>query len=189
MRVRDWWTFYAVSAHGKEIFVPFSFHRSQVLQKAKSAYSNYRHGCDNLSQFLGNVPNYEPQETDSITQVENKLRNQRVRELATNPDPAANLNGNLGPCFVVESVLYMNKALTSSGSRSRGCSWMIWVLLTFDVFGNGALYKKKWGITSSFFEFCKGMPGYIRGNFALLKDFTVPENHSLDVFLCPRVAT
>lgn len=53
-------------------------HRSQVLQKAKSAYSNYRHGCDNLSQFLGNVPNYEPQETDSITQVENKLRNQRA---------------------------------------------------------------------------------------------------------------
>ncbi|KAH0631794.1 hypothetical protein JD844_019609 [Phrynosoma platyrhinos] len=52
-------------------------HRSQMLQKAKSAYSNYRSGYDNLSQFLYNVPNYEPQETDNISQVETKLKNQR----------------------------------------------------------------------------------------------------------------
>ncbi|XP_042293618.1 periplakin [Sceloporus undulatus] len=52
-------------------------HRSQMLQKAKSAYSNYRSGYDNLSHFLYNVPNYEPQETDSISQVETKLKNQR----------------------------------------------------------------------------------------------------------------
>uniref|UniRef100_A0A8D2J8G5 Periplakin n=1 Tax=Varanus komodoensis TaxID=61221 RepID=A0A8D2J8G5_VARKO len=44
--------------------------RSQVLDKAKLAYSSYRSGCDNLSQFLCNVPNYEPQETDNIGQME-----------------------------------------------------------------------------------------------------------------------
>ncbi|XP_062999416.1 periplakin [Elgaria multicarinata webbii] len=52
-------------------------HRSQVLEKAKLAYSNYRSGYDNLSQFLRNVPSYEPQETDNISQVETKLKNQR----------------------------------------------------------------------------------------------------------------
>ncbi|XP_072838472.2 periplakin [Pogona vitticeps] len=53
-------------------------HRSQVLQKAKSAYSSYRSGYDGLSHFLSNVPNYEPQETDTIRQVETKLKNQRA---------------------------------------------------------------------------------------------------------------
>ncbi|XP_060642550.2 periplakin [Anolis sagrei] len=53
-------------------------HRSQILQRAKLAYSNYRNGYDNLSQFLYNMPNYEPQETDNIGQVETKLRNQRT---------------------------------------------------------------------------------------------------------------
>ncbi|XP_053132577.1 periplakin isoform X2 [Hemicordylus capensis] len=53
-------------------------HRSQVLQKAKSAYSNYRSGYDSLSQFLRNVPNYEPLETDNVGQVEKKLQNQRA---------------------------------------------------------------------------------------------------------------
>ncbi|XP_044301605.1 periplakin [Varanus komodoensis] len=60
-------------------------HRSQVLDKAKLAYSSYRSGCDNLSQFLCNVPNYEPQETDNIGQVETKLKNQRslLEEIAS----------------------------------------------------------------------------------------------------------
>lgn len=55
-----------------------SLHRSQMLQKAKLSYSNYRSGYNNLNQFLCNVPNYEPQETDNVSQVETKLKNQQV---------------------------------------------------------------------------------------------------------------
>uniref|UniRef100_A0A8C2U0B0 Periplakin n=1 Tax=Coturnix japonica TaxID=93934 RepID=A0A8C2U0B0_COTJA len=51
-------------------------HRTQTLQKAKSAYSNYRTNYDKINQFLCNIPNYEPQETDNIQQVEVKLKNQ-----------------------------------------------------------------------------------------------------------------
>ncbi|XP_028904815.1 periplakin [Ornithorhynchus anatinus] len=51
--------------------------RSRSLQKAKDAYSSYRSGCDQVNQFLANVPSYEPQETDSVDQVETKLRNQK----------------------------------------------------------------------------------------------------------------
>ncbi|NXI49037.1 PEPL protein, partial [Chloroceryle aenea] len=51
-------------------------HRAQTLQKAKSAYSNYRTNYDKVNQFLCNIPNYEPQETDNIQQVEMKLKNQ-----------------------------------------------------------------------------------------------------------------
>lgn len=50
----------------------------QTLQKAKSAYSNYRTNYDKVNQFLCNIPNYEPQETDNIQQVEVKLKNQVV---------------------------------------------------------------------------------------------------------------
>ncbi|KFP09530.1 Periplakin, partial [Egretta garzetta] len=53
-------------------------HRTQTLQKAKSAYSNYRTHYDNVNQFLCNIPNYEPQETDNVQQVEMKLKNQAV---------------------------------------------------------------------------------------------------------------
>lgn len=53
-------------------------HRTQTLQKAKSAYSNYRTNYDKVNQFLCNIPNYEPQETDNIQQVETKLKNQAV---------------------------------------------------------------------------------------------------------------
>ncbi|XP_061456413.1 periplakin isoform X2 [Rhineura floridana] len=53
-------------------------HRSHMLQRAKSAYSNYRSGYDSLSQFLSNVSNYEPQETDNISQVKTKLKNQQA---------------------------------------------------------------------------------------------------------------
>ncbi|XP_010015435.1 PREDICTED: periplakin-like [Nestor notabilis] len=48
----------------------------QTLQKAESAYSNYRSNYDKVNQFLCNIPNYEPQETDNIQQVEIKLKNQ-----------------------------------------------------------------------------------------------------------------
>ncbi|XP_074866951.1 periplakin [Carettochelys insculpta] len=51
-------------------------HRSQTLQKAKSAYSTYRTGYNQVNQFLCNIPNYEPQETDNVQQVETKLKNQ-----------------------------------------------------------------------------------------------------------------
>uniref|UniRef100_A0A8C9EZU1 Periplakin n=1 Tax=Pavo cristatus TaxID=9049 RepID=A0A8C9EZU1_PAVCR len=51
-------------------------HRTQTLQKAKSAYSSYRTNYDKVNQFLCNIPNYEPQETDNIQQVEVKLKNQ-----------------------------------------------------------------------------------------------------------------
>uniref|UniRef100_A0A8B9G6V5 Periplakin n=1 Tax=Amazona collaria TaxID=241587 RepID=A0A8B9G6V5_9PSIT len=51
-------------------------HRMQTLQKAESAYSNYRSNYDKVNQFLCNIPNYEPQETDNIQQVEIKLKNQ-----------------------------------------------------------------------------------------------------------------
>ncbi|NXT26700.1 PEPL protein, partial [Syrrhaptes paradoxus] len=51
-------------------------HRTQILQKARSAYSNYRTHYDQVNQFLCNIPNYEPQETDNVQQVETKLKNQ-----------------------------------------------------------------------------------------------------------------
>ncbi|XP_062874691.1 periplakin isoform X2 [Trichomycterus rosablanca] len=51
--------------------------RSQSLQKAKVAYSNYRNDYDNLNSWLSHTPNYEPYETDDIRQVDSKLKNQR----------------------------------------------------------------------------------------------------------------
>ncbi|MEE6522147.1 hypothetical protein FKM82_020552, partial [Ascaphus truei] len=52
--------------------------RSQYLQKAKMAYSGYRSGYDRVDGWLHNLPNHEPKETDSVKQVETKLKNQRV---------------------------------------------------------------------------------------------------------------
>uniref|UniRef100_A0A8C6XBL6 Periplakin n=1 Tax=Naja naja TaxID=35670 RepID=A0A8C6XBL6_NAJNA len=60
----------------KQISVPLS--RSQVLQKAKSAYSNYRTGHDGLKRYFENIPNYEPQENDHFSQVETKLKKQQA---------------------------------------------------------------------------------------------------------------
>uniref|UniRef100_A0A3Q1I377 Periplakin n=1 Tax=Acanthochromis polyacanthus TaxID=80966 RepID=A0A3Q1I377_9TELE len=51
--------------------------RSQSLQRAKMAYSNYRNDYDNLNSWLSRVPNYEPRETDDARQIETKLKNQR----------------------------------------------------------------------------------------------------------------
>ncbi|XP_039205751.1 periplakin isoform X2 [Crotalus tigris] len=60
-------------------------YRSQVLQKAKSAYSNYRAGYDGLKHYFENIPNYEPQENDHISQVETKLKKQQklLEEIAS----------------------------------------------------------------------------------------------------------
>lgn len=52
--------------------------RSQLLEKAKSAYSNYCAGYDGLKRYFENIPNYEPQENDHISQVESKLKKQQV---------------------------------------------------------------------------------------------------------------
>ncbi|KAF7652145.1 hypothetical protein LDENG_00100820, partial [Lucifuga dentata] len=51
--------------------------RSQSLQRAKMAYKNYSNDYDNLNSWLSRVPNYEPRETDTTSQVETKLKNQR----------------------------------------------------------------------------------------------------------------
>ncbi|XP_067912472.1 periplakin isoform X2 [Heterodontus francisci] len=62
--------------------------RSENLQKAKSAYSNFRNGSDALDSWLSNIPNYEPRETDSTKTIENKLKNQmRVLTDITNKEP------------------------------------------------------------------------------------------------------
>jgi len=53
-------------------------YRSQSLQRAKTAYGNYRNDYDNLNSWLSRVPNYEPRETDDIKQIDAKLKNQRV---------------------------------------------------------------------------------------------------------------
>ncbi|XP_004627850.1 periplakin [Octodon degus] len=52
-------------------------HRAQSLQSARDAYAEYRCGYDHMLQFLSNIPSYEPQETDSLSQVETKLKNQK----------------------------------------------------------------------------------------------------------------
>lgn len=48
------------------------------LQSARAAYNEYRRGYDQVLQFLANTPSYQPQETDSLSQVETKLKNQKV---------------------------------------------------------------------------------------------------------------
>ncbi|XP_078519031.1 periplakin isoform X1 [Lissotriton helveticus] len=52
--------------------------RSQSLQKAKTSYSSYRGGYDDLDHWLSVIPNHEPRETDSVRQVETKLKQQRL---------------------------------------------------------------------------------------------------------------
>ncbi|XP_053550484.1 periplakin [Bombina bombina] len=52
--------------------------RSQCLQKAKTAYTGYSSTYDSVNGWLNNLPNYEPKETDSVKQVETKLKNQRL---------------------------------------------------------------------------------------------------------------
>ncbi|KAJ8246123.1 hypothetical protein GJAV_G00263880 [Gymnothorax javanicus] len=51
--------------------------RAQCLQRAKTAYNNYRNEYDDLNTWLSRIPNYEPQETDDVKQMEIKLKNQR----------------------------------------------------------------------------------------------------------------
>ncbi|KAK2492792.1 hypothetical protein MC885_015239 [Smutsia gigantea] len=51
--------------------------RAQSLQSARAVYDDYRSGCDRVLQFLSHTPSYEPHETDSLTQMETKLNNQK----------------------------------------------------------------------------------------------------------------
>uniref|UniRef100_A0A452RP34 Periplakin n=1 Tax=Ursus americanus TaxID=9643 RepID=A0A452RP34_URSAM len=51
--------------------------RAQSLQIARAAYDDYRSGYDHVLQFLSQIPSYEPQETDSLSQMETKLKNQK----------------------------------------------------------------------------------------------------------------
>ncbi|PNJ16556.1 periplakin [Pongo abelii] len=51
--------------------------RAQSLQSAKAAYEDFRRGHDHVLQFLASIPSYEPQETDSLSQMETKLKNQK----------------------------------------------------------------------------------------------------------------
>lgn len=51
--------------------------RAQSLRGARAAYDDYRSGCNRVLQFLSNIPSYEPQETDSLGQMETKLKNQK----------------------------------------------------------------------------------------------------------------
>ncbi|XP_036999392.2 periplakin isoform X2 [Artibeus jamaicensis] len=51
--------------------------RAQSLRSARAAYDDYRSGYNHVLQFLSNTPSYEPQETDSLSQMETKLKNQK----------------------------------------------------------------------------------------------------------------
>ncbi|XP_060028418.1 periplakin isoform X2 [Erinaceus europaeus] len=51
--------------------------RTQSLQSAKAAYTDYHRGREHVLHFLHGIPSYEPQETDSLSQVETKLKNQK----------------------------------------------------------------------------------------------------------------
>lgn len=64
-------------------------HRAQSLHSARTAYDNYRSGYDHLLQFLSNIPSYEPQETDSLSQMETKLKNQKVGQLRPSVHPCS----------------------------------------------------------------------------------------------------
>ncbi|KAM5328070.1 periplakin isoform 2-T2 [Glossophaga mutica] len=51
--------------------------RAQSLRSARAAYDDYCSGYNHVLQFLSNIPSYEPQETDSLNQMETKLKNQK----------------------------------------------------------------------------------------------------------------
>lgn len=55
--------------------------RVQSLQSARAEHDAFCSGRDRLLQFLSHIPSYEPQETDSLSQVETKLNNQKVSRL------------------------------------------------------------------------------------------------------------
>lgn len=72
---------YKKSMFKGKFIVRFLVPRSQCLQRAKASYGSYRNDYDNLNSWLSRVPNYEPYESDTIQQVDGKLKNQRVSPL------------------------------------------------------------------------------------------------------------
>ncbi|KAM4813472.1 periplakin isoform X2 [Urocitellus parryii] len=71
-------------------------HRAQSLQGAKAAYEEYHRGHDRVLQFLSSTPNYEPQETDSLSQMETKLKNQKnlLDEIASREEEVQKVYAN-----------------------------------------------------------------------------------------------
>ncbi|KAM5130731.1 periplakin isoform 2-T2 [Callospermophilus lateralis] len=71
-------------------------HRAQSLQGAKAAYEEYHHGYDRVLQFLSSSPSYEPQETDSLSQMETKLKNQKnlLGEIASREEEVKKVYAN-----------------------------------------------------------------------------------------------
>ncbi|KAM9457669.1 periplakin [Clarias gariepinus] len=70
--------------------------RTQSLQRAKNSYNNYRNDYENLNSWLSRVPNYEPHETDTVQQVDGKLKNQRnlLSDLARKESDLNNVSRN-----------------------------------------------------------------------------------------------
>lgn len=69
--------------------------RAQSLRGARAAYDDYRSGCDRVLQFLSNISSYEPQETDSLSQMETKLKNQKVRQLLPHSEAYGHKKGKV----------------------------------------------------------------------------------------------
>ncbi|XP_034045796.1 periplakin [Thalassophryne amazonica] len=70
--------------------------RSQSLQRASMAYSKYRNDYDDLNSWLGRIPNYDPQETDDLRQIQTKLNNQKnlVADIKRKESDLNNLSRN-----------------------------------------------------------------------------------------------
>ncbi|XP_048645156.1 periplakin isoform X2 [Marmota marmota marmota] len=71
-------------------------HRAQSLQGAKAAYGEYHRDYDRVLQFLSSTPSYEPQETDSLSQMETKLKNQKnlLDEIASREEEVQKVYAN-----------------------------------------------------------------------------------------------
>ncbi|KAF7463515.1 periplakin [Marmota monax] len=71
-------------------------HRAQSLQGAKAAYEDYHRDYDRVLQFLSSTPSYEPQETDSLSQMETKLKNQKnlLDEIASREEEVQKVYAN-----------------------------------------------------------------------------------------------
>ncbi|VTJ62104.1 Hypothetical predicted protein [Marmota monax] len=71
-------------------------HRAQSLQGAKAAYEEYHRDYDRVLQFLSSTPSYEPQETDSLSQMETKLKNQKnlLDEIASREEEVQKVYAN-----------------------------------------------------------------------------------------------
>lgn len=97
--------------------------RAQNLQSARDAYDEYRHGYDHMLQFLSSIPNYEPQETDSLSQMETKLKNQKVGQLHLLLHPQGGQGGRrtASPFPGREQAVLSSTRCSVSGSAQALC--------------------------------------------------------------------